>query len=84
MAVFTEALARRVAAERIKLGEQKRSDAGYGGRMDDGGGSVIIAEADAFLAALDRRWPRVGTNLPTNSKYRWQGKPTLTTQRINA
>lgn len=38
-------------------GETMRENAGYGGRMDDGGGGTLIAQAEAFLAGLDRRLP---------------------------
>lgn len=48
---------RSIASIVRSAGARRQSDAGYGGRMDDGGGGALIAQADAFLAGLDRRLP---------------------------
>ncbi len=54
---MTEQELRRIAGVVLDRGAQLRENAAYGGHMHDGGGDVLIAQADAFLAGLDRRLP---------------------------
>jgi hypothetical protein len=54
---LSEAQLREFAHYMIAKGEQTKIDAGYRGDWGDGGGGRDIAEAQAFLAGLDRRLP---------------------------
>lgn len=48
---------RDLANERIQYGEKLTQDAGFRGDMSDGGGGVIIRDAQAFLAGLNGEMP---------------------------
>lgn len=54
---MTEQELRAVAALVRRDGEKRRENAGHAGRMDDGGGGALIAQAEAFMAGLSRRLP---------------------------
>jgi len=57
MSTYTEAYLRRIASLVKADGEERKVAAGFTGSMHDGGGGALIANADAFIAGLERRLP---------------------------
>ena len=54
---FDKNLAYRFLEKKRKEAYEARENAGYGGRMDDGGCSALLRTCEAFQSGLNAVWP---------------------------